>query len=116
MIVLHTRKDVEESALPFFVTNTANFILDTYETENLEGYGGVHWIEDEKELATYRDKIIEYSEIIITEDGKVWHGAFISNNEYSVDVYVQDSLLPSDMRKEWQNNLIRTVDENEFQQ
>lgn len=115
MKILHTRKDIEDSYLPSFVSQTAYCLLDVYKTENLDKFGGVYWIESEDELVSYEEKVVEYVEIIITEDGKVWHGAFVFNDDYSTDVYVRDCFMTPKLRKEWEANLIRTVDENEFQ-
>mgnify|MGYP006992119909 FL=1 len=115
MITLYTKRDIERCNLPSFICDTAYCLLDAYRANNLEKYGGVCWIESAEELAPYEAKTVEFAEIIITEGGKIWHGAFISNNDYATDIYVEDSIITSAIREEWQNNLIRTVDENEFQ-
>lgn len=115
MITLYTKRDIERCNLPSFICDTAHCLLDAYKANNLEKYGGVCWIESAEELAPYEAKTVEFAEIIITESGKIWHGAFISNNDYATDIYVEDSIITSAIREEWQNNLIRTVDENEFQ-
>lgn len=115
MITLYTKEDIERCGLPPFICDTAYCLLDAYKAENLEKYGGVFWIENAEELSPYETKTVEFVEIIITEKGKTWHGAFISNNDYATDIYVEDSIITSAIKEEWQANLIRTVDENEFQ-
>lgn len=115
MITLYTKQDIENCNLPSFICDTAYCLLDAYRANNLEKYGGVCWIESAEELSQYEAKTVEFAEIIITESGEIWHGVFISNNDYATDIYVEDSIITSAIREEWQNNLIRTVDENEFQ-
>lgn len=115
MKIIHTEKDIEGSGLPTFIVDMAFRFFGVYETSSLIKHGGIYWIESQSELVSYENKAVEFVEIIISEIGKIWHGTFVFNNDYSIDVFVRDCFMTPILKEEWEANLIRTVYEDEFQ-
>lgn len=114
MITLNSKEDVQNSDVPFFVSAHVLGLLGVYETESLEKYGGVCWVEKPSDLFAYYDKPVEFAEIIMTGEGNVWHATFVHNNDYSTDVYVPEYLMDERLRNEWRADVVRTVYEDEF--
>lgn len=114
MRIIYTEKDVEESGLPTFIFDMIHRLLDVYKTTSMNSYGGIYWLDDQSELALYENKTVELVEIIISGSEKIWHGTFVIDNDYSVDVFVKDCFMTPTLKEEWEDNLIRTVHEDEF--
>ena len=114
MITLNSKEDVQSSDVPFFVSAHVLGLLGVYETESLEKYGGVCWIEKPSDLFDYYDKPVEFAEIIMTGEENVWHATFVHNNDYSTDVYVPEYLMDERLGNEWRADVVRTVYEDEF--
>lgn len=116
MISIFTKEDLYKYDLPEFVKHTAMYLLEAYDTDSLENFGGIYWIESEEELLPYLTKTVEFTEKILCEKKAVWHAVFPVNNDYCIDVYADEKLITDKILCDWKENLTRTVYDDEFQQ
>lgn len=115
MIKVFKKSDIEKHNLPDFVRYTAMYLLEAYDTDSLENFGGIYWIESEEELLPYLTKTVEFTEKILCKEKAVWHAVFPVNNDYCIDVYAEEKYLSRELLKQWDANMIRMV-YDEFQQ
>ena len=114
MIKILTEKDIQEYSLPEYVKSHARNLLKVYETNNLEKFGEIMWLEDSSEVASVSSMTEEFTEVIFSEDEKIYHVSYVLNNDYSIDVYVSEKLVPQKVKADWNKTVIRTIRKESF--
>ncbi len=115
MIEINSLSDLIGRDIPGFILSKFFRLLKLYETDSLEAYGGIVVLQSKDDVTQFKNKTPEFTEQIRCKKTVVWHATFPINNSCCKEVYVDDSLLGESTKLEWENNLMRTVYEDEFQ-
>jgi hypothetical protein len=115
MIEINKVSDIIGLTFPGFILSKLFGLLNLYETDSLEAYGGIVVLQSKDDVAQFKNKTPEFTEKIRCKKTVVWHATFPINNSHCKEVYVDDSLLDESTRLDWENNLTRTVYEIELQ-
>ena len=115
MIRLCSVEDALEFPVKEFIMSKLLMLLKLYETDSLKHYDEILIAENEADAAFFEDLYAEFTEKIICEDSVVWHATYPTSNSSCKEVYVDECFMSNSLKQEWEDNLIRTVYEDEFQ-
>lgn len=115
MIRLCSVEDALKFPVKEFIMSKLFMLLKLYETDSLKRYDEILVAENETDAAFFEGLYAEFTEKIICEDSVVWHAAYPTSNSSCKEVYVDECFMSNSLKQEWEDNLIRTVYEDEFQ-
>ena len=114
MISLNTKEDALKHELPEFIVLRLFTLLSLYSTDSLKDFGPVEIAESKAEADSLAAKNIEFVEKIICEKQVWWNLTIPVNNSYCKEVYIEEHHMTPSLLNECEENLIRTVYENEL--
>lgn len=115
MIRLCSAEDALKFHVKRFIMTKLLMLLKLYETDSLKHYDEILVAENEADAAFFEGLHAEFTEKIICEETIVWHATFPTSNSSCKEVYIDECFMSNSLKREWEDNLIRTVYEDEFQ-
>ncbi len=115
MIRLCSVEDALKFPVKEFIMSKLSMLLKLYETDSLKHYDEILIAESEADAAFFEGLYAEFTEKIICEDSVVWHATYPTSNSSCKEVYIDEIYMSNSLKQEWEDNLTRTVYEDEFQ-
>lgn len=115
MIRLYSEADVMKFPVKEFIQKKLLLLLQLYETDSLKQHGEIIIAENEADAVFFEGLYAEFTEKIICEKSIVWHATFPTSNSSCKEVYIDECFMSNSLKQEWEDNLMRTVYEDEFQ-
>ena len=86
-----------------------------YNTDSLETYDEILVAENEADASFFEGLYAEFTEKIICEKSVIWHATYPTSNSSCKEVYIDENYMSNFLKQEWEDNMTRTVYEDEFQ-
>ena len=115
MTRLYSEADVMKFPVKEFIQKKLLLLLQLYETDTLKQHGEIIIAENEADATFFEGLYVEFTEKIICEKSIIWHATLPTSNSSCKEVYVDERYMSKSLKQEWEDNLIRTVYEDEFQ-
>ena len=115
MIRLYSEADALNFPVKEFIQEKLSLLLQLYETDTLKQHGEIIIAENEADATFFEGLYAEFTEKIICEKSIIWHATLPTSNSSCKEVYVDERYMSKSLKQEWEDNLIRTVYEDEFQ-
>ena len=115
MIRLCSVEDALKFQVKGFIMTKLLMLLKLYETDSLKHYDEILVAENETDAAFFEGLYAEFTEKILCEKSVIWHATLPTSNSSCKEVYVDERYMSKPLKQEWEENLIRTVYEDEFQ-
>ena len=115
MIKLRSEADAIKFPVKEFILKKLFALLELYNTDSLETYDEILVAENEADASFFEGLYAEFTEKIICEKSVIWHATYPTSNSSCKEVYIDENYMSDSLKQEWEDNLIRTVYEDEFQ-
>ena len=115
MIKLRSEVDAINFPVKEFILKKLSALLELYNTDSLETYDEILVAENEADASFFEGLYAEFTEKIICEKSVIWHATYPTSNSSCKEVYIDENYMSDSLKQEWEDNMTRTVYEDEFQ-